>query len=106
MWLSQEMPRLIDYMKTHNGIGMITFDETGFTEGPPFGCCRGGLLGLPGFGGRIGLVAVGAGLTPGKVVRTKYDHASFLRTVESSFGIAEHLNNAAVSMPMVDVFGP
>jgi hypothetical protein len=64
------------------------------------------LLGLPGFGGRIGLVAVGAGLTPGKVVRTKYDHASFLRTVESSFGIAEHLNNAAVSMPMVDVFGP
>ena len=105
-WLRQEAPALIDYMKTHNGIVLITFDENGFTEGPPFGCCHGWLLGLPGFGGRIGLLAVGAGLTPGKVVTTKYDHASFLRTVESSFGIAEHLNNAAKSPPMVDVFGP
>lgn len=104
-WLAQEMPALIEYMNAHNGILMITFDENGFTEGPPFGCCHGWVAGLPGFGGRIGLVAVGAGITPGTVVETKYDHMSLLRTIESSFGVGEHLNNAALSPPMVDVFG-
>src|SRR5439155_21083384 len=53
-WLSQEMPPLVDYLSAHNGVLMITFDENGFTDGPPFGCCHGGPLGLPGFGGRIG----------------------------------------------------
>jgi hypothetical protein len=105
-WLQQEVPPLLDYLRANNGILLITFDENGFTAGPPFGCCHGGIAGLPGFGGRIGLLALGAGLTPGKVVHTKYDHASLLRTLEDSFGIGWYLNNAKVSRPMVDVFGP
>ena len=105
-WLQQEVPALLNYLKTHNGILLITFDENGFSAGPPFGCCHGGPGGLPGFGGRIGLLALGAGLTPGKVVHTPYDHASFLRTVEDSFGIGTYLNNAALSIPMRNVFGP
>jgi hypothetical protein len=105
-WLQQEVPPLLSYLNDHNGILLITFDENGFTSGPPFGCCHGGIAGLPGFGGRIGLLALGAGLPPGKVVHTKYDHASLLRTLEDSFGIGEYLNNAKKSEPMVDVFGP
>ena len=35
-----------------------------------------------------------------------YDHNSLLRTIEDTFGIAEHLNNAASPKvhPMVDLF--
>jgi phosphatidylinositol-3-phosphatase len=104
-WLSNEVPPLLSYLQAHNGVLIVTFDENGFTDGPPFGCCTGGPLGvLPGFGGRVGLVAVGAGLTPGKVVHTEYDHMSLLRTIEDAFGISEHLNNADSAHAMSDLF--
>jgi len=106
-WLQHEVPPLLTYLNAHNGILLITFDENGFSDTSlPFGCCHGGPGGLPGFGGRIGLLAIGVGLTPGKVVHTRYDHASFLRTIEDSFGIGTYLNNAASSVPMKDIFGP
>lgn len=105
-WLAQEMPPLIDYLSANNGLLLITFDENGFTDVPPFGCCHGGPLGLPGYGGRIGMLALGAGLTPGRVVSTQYDHMSLVRTLEDAFGISEYLNNAAMSPPMSDVFAP
>jgi len=102
-WLSAEVPPLLNYLNAHNGVLIITFDENGFGDGPPFGCCHGGIAGLPGFGGRVGLLALGAGITPGRTVHTKYDHASLLRTLEDMFGISEHLNNANKSKAMADV---
>ena len=63
----------------------------------------GGPAGGPGFGGRVGLLALGAGVTP-HVVHTPYDHASLLRTTEDALGIAEHLGNASRSAAMRDLF--
>ncbi len=104
-WLASEVPDLLSYMTSHNGLLIITFDENGFTDLQGIGCCTGGPVGLPGFGGRIGLVALGAGLTPGKIVTTQYDHMSLLRTIEDSFGISEYLNNAGSARAMRDLFG-
>lgn len=106
-WLRQNVPPLLDYLNANNGLLLITLDENGFsdTEVPP-GCCSGGLGGvLPGFGGRIGLLALGEGIAH-KTITTSYDHMSLLRTIESSFGITEHLNNAAQADPMADLFTP
>lgn len=103
-WLQQEVPPLLNYLQAHNGVMVITFDENGFSDGPPFGCCHGGPGGLPGFGGRVGLLAIGPGIAPGQIVHSKYDHASLLRSLEDMFGITEHLNNAAKSAAMRDLF--
>jgi hypothetical protein len=102
-WLAANVPPLLDYLRAHNGLLLITADEDGFSTTPPIGCCSGGPLGvLPGHGGRIGLLALAPSLGP-KTVATSYDHMSFLRTVEDVFGISEHLNNAAQAQPMADV---
>jgi hypothetical protein len=102
-WLRQQVPPLLRYLDRHDGLLIITFDENGFTGGPPFGCCTGGPGGGPGFGGRVGLLALSPELPAGKVVHTDYDHMSLLRTIEDSFGIAQHLNNAANATPMKEV---
>ena len=107
-WLSANLPPLVSYLKAHNGLLIINFDEDGIaptatttlTDVVCFTCASFGL------GGRTGAVLVGAGLTPGKTVTASYDHYSLLRTVEDSFGIAEHLNMAGSAQPMVGVFGP
>jgi phosphatidylinositol-3-phosphatase len=111
LWLSQEVPALLSYLNAHHGLLIITLDENAFfdSQAPTdIGCCAGGLGGvLPGFGGRIGLLALSPDLAPAKVgatIATPYDHMSLLRTLEDSFGIAEYLNNAAMSSPMLDLF--
>ena len=105
LWLSAEMPRLLDYLASHNGLLLLTFDEGNVSD--PGGCCHGGPDGAKGFGGQVGLLAVGPGVAAGRTIHTAYDHASLLRTVEDLFGISEHLNNAASSTPMTDLFaGP
>lgn len=78
---------------------LITFDENGFSDLP--GCCA-----PPAFGGRIGLVALDSAgrIRPGTVSKATYDHYSSLRTVEDALGITEHLNLAATSTPMADLF--
>ena len=107
LWLSQEVPSLLTYLASHNGLLLITFDENGFSDGPPFGCCTGGPGGVaPGFGGRVGLVALAPGLPANTTVHTEYDHMSLLRTIEDLFGIDEHLNNAASATAMTDVLAP
>jgi phosphatidylinositol-3-phosphatase len=106
LWLSNEMPPLIDYLRSHNGLLIVTFDENGFSDTENIFCCRGGPGPLPGFGGKIGLVAVGVGVTPGKVVHSDYDHMSLLRTLEDAFGMPGHLNGAAGATPMSDLFTP
>jgi len=108
-WLSTNVPPLLSYLETHNGLLVITFDEgaLGSPGGTPtladFVCLTCSSLGL---GGRTGTVVVGAGLTHGKTLTSSYDHYSLLRTVEDSFGISEHLNMANLSKAMKDVFTP
>ena len=103
-WLSQQLPSLLSYLDAHNGLLLITLDEGAVSD--TSGCCTGGPGGQAGIGGRVGLLALGAGVTPGLVTHTPYDHASLLRTVEDSFGITEHLNNAGTATAMADLFAP
>lgn len=101
-WLQQQLPPLITYLTAHNGLLLVTFDEGAISD--TSGCCTGGPGGGPGFGGRVGLLALGSGVPAGQVTHTQYDHASLLRTVEDSEGIAEHLNNAGTATPMAGLF--
>jgi hypothetical protein len=100
-WLRSELPPLLTYLATHQGLLIITFDEGALSS--PTGCCAGGPAGGPGFGGRVGLLALGAGVSA-HVVHTPYDHASLLRTTEDALGITEHLGNASRSAAMRDLF--
>jgi hypothetical protein len=102
LWLSQNVPALLAYLEAHNGLLLITFDEG--SGGDTSGCCTGGPGGGPGFGGRVGLLALSRAVPAGGVVSTPYDHASLLRTLEDSLGIAEHLNNAGKATAMADLF--
>jgi hypothetical protein len=86
---------------TSNSLLVITFDENGFSDIQ--GCCA-----PPAFGGRVGLVAIDSAghITPGTTVHTTYDHWSYLRTVEDTLGISEHLNVAGLptTHAMADLF--
>jgi phospholipase C len=102
-WLQGNIPNLVAYLKSHNGLLLITTDEGQTTD--TGGCCTGGLGGVaPGFGGRVGMVAIGPNVKTGKTVITPYDHMSLLRFLEDEFGIAEHLNNAVGASPLADLF--
>ena len=57
-----------------------------------------------GAGGRVGAILISPRLPQGTVVSTGYDHYSLLRTIEDSFGISEHLNQADRAQPMTDAF--
>ena len=103
-WLSANVPSILSYLQAHNGLLIITTDESSTSD--TSGCCHGGPGGGPGFGGRVGLLALGPGVKTGQTVSTPYDHASLLRTVEDSFGISSHLNNAGASVAMRDLFAP
>ncbi|MBV8201048.1 MAG: hypothetical protein JOZ15_10545 [Acidobacteria bacterium] len=102
LWLSQNVPALLHYLLSHNGLLLITFDEASTSD--TSGCCTGGPGGGPGTGGRVGLLALSTAVPAGVVVSTPYDHASLLRTIEDSLGIAEHLNNAGTATAMADLF--
>jgi phospholipase C len=106
-WLKTELPPLLSYLASHNGLLIINFDE-GSTPGAgalaaptDFVCPTCASLGA---GGRTAAVLVSPRLPQGATVSTSYDHHSLLRTVEDSFGISEHLNLAAVATPMTDAF--
>jgi phospholipase C len=101
-WLSTVGPPLLDYLAAHDGLLVITFDEGGEDTDPAANTCTG--CAALGVGGRVGAVVVGPHVRPGTTVATGYDHMSLLRTVEDSFGIAEHLNLAGSAVPMTDVF--
>lgn len=99
-WLTANVQPLLDYLFAHNGLLVITFDESNPSNPPKTLCqtCAGG-----GIGGEIGALFLSPRLAPG-TVNTGYDHFSLLRTVEDSFGISEHLNLADQAKPMTDVF--
>jgi hypothetical protein len=90
-WLRHEVPGLLSYLMRDQGLLAITFDEA---ESDSSGCCGGGIGGAPGFGGRVGLLAISPFVRAGQQLDTPYDHASLLRTSEDAFGIATHLKDA------------
>ncbi|MCU1601901.1 MAG: phosphoesterase [Frankiales bacterium] len=106
-WLQTELPPLLSYLASHNGLLVINFDE-GSTPGAgavasptDYVCPTCASLGL---GGRTAAVLVSPRLPQGKTVSTSYDHHSLLRTLEDGFGISEHLNLAGAATPMTDAF--
>ena len=108
-WLKATVPPLLAYLAKHNGLLVLNFDEGGFPSSPQqvlaapgdFTCQTCASLGA---GGRTGAILVSPRLPQGRVVTTGYDHYSLLRTIEDSFGMGEHLNQAANAAPMTDAF--
>lgn len=102
-WLQANLPSLLQYLDAHDGVLLITTDEGATSD--TSGCCTGGPGGQAGFGGKVGLLALGAGVAAGTTSTNDYDHASLLRTTEDALGIATYLNNAATATAMSDLFG-
>jgi MYXO-CTERM domain-containing protein len=101
-FLQANLPSLLTYLDSHDGVLFITTDE-----GDVFstdGCCHGGPAGQAGFGGQVGLLALGRMVAAGSTSSAQYDHASLLRTTEDLLGISTHINNAASSTPMTDIW--
>jgi phosphatidylinositol-3-phosphatase len=101
-WLSANLPSLLQYLYANDGVLFITTDEGSNSD--TSGCCTGGPGGQQGFGGKVGLFAIGPGVHTGFTSTVNYDHASLLRTTEDVLGIATHLNNAASASSMSDLF--
>jgi hypothetical protein len=103
-WLKANVPPILTYVLTHNGLLVITFDEGANTD--TSGCCGAGPGAAQGFGGDVGLLAISPHVTPNAIDVTPYDHPSLLRTIEDAFGISAHLNNAGAASEhaMTDLF--
>ena len=100
-FLAAHVPALLTWLRAHNGVLIITFDEGGAND--TAGCCTGGPGGTAGFGGQVGMLVLGAPVATGSTA-TKYDHASLLRTSEDLLGISTHLNNAASAAPITGIW--
>jgi hypothetical protein len=107
-WLQSELPALLSYLAANNGLLVINFDEGSVPPGTASLSSPTDLLCTScaslGAGGRTGALLISPRLPQGATVTTSYDHHSLLRTIEDSFGIAEHLNLAGVASPMTDAF--
>ncbi len=108
-WLQANLPALLTYLANNNGLLVVNFDEGGTPSSPtqvagaPTDYLCQACAGL-GIGGRTGAILVSPRLPQGATVATGYDHYSLLRTVEDTFGIAEHLNLAGQAAAMGDAF--
>lgn len=100
-FLVSTVPSLLAYLRAHNGVLFVTFDEGGSSD--TSGCCTGGPAGATGFGGQVGMVVLGAPVAKGSTT-AKYDHASLLRTTEDMLGISTHLGNAATATPITGIW--
>ncbi|HXA27986.1 MAG TPA: alkaline phosphatase family protein [Candidatus Angelobacter sp.] len=100
-FLQRTLPTLLAYLRAHDGVMFITFDEGGSSD--TSGCCTGGPGGVSGFGGQVGMLVLGAPVANGST-QTKYDHASLLRTTEDMLGISTHLGNAASATPITGIW--
>lgn len=102
VFLRANLPSLLNYLNAHDGVLLITTDESGLDTFA--GCCHGGPAEQAGFGGQIGLLALGPMVAAGSRSGSQYDHASLLRTTEDLLGISTYLNNAGSSTPMSDIW--
>ena len=104
LFLRANLAPLLAYLRTHDGVLFVTFDEG--TPSDTSGCCTGGPAGAGGFGGRVGMLVLGAPVLAHATVATAYDHASLLRTTEDMLGISAHLGNAATASPITGIWAP
>ena len=108
-WLKAQLPSLLRYLATHNGLLIVNFDEGGTPSSAQDAAANAAEYSCPGctgrgLGGRTGAILVSPRLPQGATVTTAYDHYSLLRTIEDSFGIAEHLNAAGQATAFTDAF--
>lgn len=98
-WLMDNVPPILDYVRSHRGALVITFDENGFTD--PNCCDANGA-----FGGHIGALVLSPFVRPGTVSHLTSDHYGLLRTIEDAFRIGEHLNHAGATTttPLNDIW--
>lgn len=101
-FLAANLPALIAYLRSHDGVLFVTFDEGSPSD--PSGCCTGGPGGARGFGGQVGMVVLGAPVAVRATTQATYDHASLLRTEEDMLGITTHLGNAATAAPITGIW--
>ncbi len=99
-----------------DGLLLVTFDEAeaSGTGADSASCCGqptgpntpspGGVLTPGPGGGRIGAVALSRYVKPGTTSTVPYNHYSYLRSMEETFGIAEHLGYA--NQMGLATFGP
>jgi phospholipase C len=87
----------------HNGLLVVTFDESEGPQDDASACCGEGpgpnspLPGITGLGGgRVGAVVVSPFVRPGSWNNTPYNHYSLLRSIEDLFGL-DHLGYAQSS---------
>jgi hypothetical protein len=100
-WLQTNLPPLLHYLQTHNGLLIINFDESSPASPQPTICTT---CASAGAGGQTGALLLGAGLARGTTITTGYDHYSLLRTIEDSLGITDHLGLASQSQAMTAAF--
>lgn len=96
-WLQQYVPMILNSPAyKDDGILIITFDEASFgtTSSDTTACCNeipGPNSALPGItgpgGGRVGAVVLSRFTRPGTQNSTPYNHYSFLKSVETLFGL-------------------
>jgi len=68
-WLSNELPRIIDWAEKNSGVIFIIWDETASENAT------------------IPFLAIGPGVKADFASDVKYDHGSLIRTVEEIFGL-------------------
>jgi phosphoesterase family protein len=92
-WAQAQLDGYAQWAKTHNSLLIIVSDEN--DADPNYNANQ------PGENGNTALaVMVGAGITPGTVDNTVYDHYSMLRTLEDLFGLG-HLGASATAVDMI-----
>ena len=92
-WAQAQLDGYAQWAKTHNSLLIIVSDEN--DADPNYNANQ------PGENGNTALaIIVGAGITPGTVDNTVYDHYSMLRTLEDLFGLG-HLGASATAVDMI-----
>ena len=89
-WLSQHVPAILasPAFTTQHSLLVLVWDEDDGTQG-----------------NQVAFVAVGYGVKTAYTSSVAYDHYSFLKTVEASWGLATLTSNDASASPMTDIFG-
>ena len=79
-WLSQHLPPLISYARSHNGLIILTMDENDFREDQ-----------------HIPTILIGDRIAGGQVVRQTITHYNVTKTITDNFGAAAIGNSAGLA---------
>jgi hypothetical protein len=85
-WLRAELPRIIDYVTTHNGTIFLTWDEGSATTKMPF-------------------LVIGPGVKAGFAGTVSYNHGSLVKSVEEIFALPI-LGTVSANNDLTNLFNP